>query len=157
MQWLLWDFCVWATPCGVPLMSPTQCWAKHVSEMSELGWIVTRVKQRTHNSSKEGCCSVSPADDSMWECGHFWQIFSFCKKNQKSGFLSKTQHPNFKCWLKKKNPGTPLVVQWIRICLPKQGMWVQSLLQEDFACLQAPSPSCATTEPACCSYWSLSA
>jgi len=26
--------------------------------------------------------------------------------------------------------GASLVVQWLRICLPKQGMWVPSLVQE---------------------------
>ena len=33
--------------------------------------------------------------------------------------------------LQKKNyTGTPLVVQWLRICLPMQGIWVQSLAEE---------------------------
>ena len=27
-------------------------------------------------------------------------------------------------------PGTFLVVQWLRICLPMQGTWVESLVQE---------------------------
>ena len=31
-------------------------------------------------------------------------------------------------------PRTFLVVQWIKICLPMQGTWVQSLVQEDSTC-----------------------
>ena len=31
---------------------------------------------------------------------------------------------------KKNQKGTSLVVQWLRICLPMQGTWVQSLLGE---------------------------
>ena len=34
-------------------------------------------------------------------------------------------------WFKTAFPGTSLVVQWIRICLPVQGTWVWSLVQED--------------------------
>jgi len=32
------------------------------------------------------------------------------------------------------------MVQWLRICLPMQGTWVQSLLQEDSTCLRATKP-----------------
>ena len=32
--------------------------------------------------------------------------------------------------LKSPGLGTSLVVQWLRICLPKQGTWVQSLVRE---------------------------
>ena len=33
-----------------------------------------------------------------------------------------------------------LVVQWIRMCLPMQGTWVQSLAQEDSPCWRATKP-----------------
>ena len=33
-----------------------------------------------------------------------------------------------------------LVVQWLRICLPMQGVWVQSLVQEDSSCRKATKP-----------------
>ena len=33
--------------------------------------------------------------------------------------------------------GTSLVVQRLRICLPLQGTWVQSLVQEDSTCCGA--------------------
>ena len=36
--------------------------------------------------------------------------------------------------------GTSLVVQWLRICLPKQGTWLQSLVQEDPTCRRATGP-----------------
>ena len=35
---------------------------------------------------------------------------------------------------------TFLVVQWLRICLPMQGIWVQSLVQEDPTCHGATKP-----------------
>ena len=36
--------------------------------------------------------------------------------------------------------GTSLVVQWLRQCLPGQGTWVRSLVQEDPTCLRAAKP-----------------
>ena len=35
---------------------------------------------------------------------------------------------------KNKLPRTSMVGQWIRICLPMQGAWVQSLVQENSTC-----------------------
>ena len=58
--------------------------------------------------------------------------------------------------LKKQTRGTSLVVQWLRIHLPTQRTWVQSLIQE----LRFPhaagqlNPHALNTEPACCNYWS---
>ena len=41
----------------------------------------------------------------------------------------------------KRQPSEiPLVVQWLRICLPMQGSWVQSLAQKDPTCLRAAEP-----------------
>ena len=37
---------------------------------------------------------------------------------------------------------TTLVVQQLRICLPIQGAWVQSLVSEDSTCLGATKPAC---------------
>ena len=42
--------------------------------------------------------------------------------------------------------GTSLVAQWLRICLPMQGTWVQALVQEDPTCRGA-------TKPVCHNYW----
>ena len=38
--------------------------------------------------------------------------------------------------------GAPLVVQWLSICLPTQGTWVRSLVQEDPTCHGAMKPLC---------------
>ena len=46
----------------------------------------------------------------------------------------------------KSAPGTCLVVQWLRICLPMQETHVQSLAQEDPTCHEA-------AQPVCCNYW----
>ena len=37
---------------------------------------------------------------------------------------------------------TSLVVQWVRICLPTQGTWVQSLVQKHPTCHRATKPVC---------------
>ena len=47
--------------------------------------------------------------------------------------------PNIASW-------TSLVVQWRVICLPVQGAWVQSLVQEDSIC-------CEASKPVCHNYW----
>ena len=40
-----------------------------------------------------------------------------------------------------KSPSrTSLMAQCLRTCLPMQGMWVQSLVQEDPTCLGATKP-----------------
>ena len=41
---------------------------------------------------------------------------------------------------KHKYPGTSLVAQWLRICLPMQGAWVQSLVREDPTCRGVTKP-----------------
>ena len=38
---------------------------------------------------------------------------------------------------KKAATGTSLVVQWVRICLPKQETWVRALVWEDHHMLQS--------------------
>ena len=55
-------------------------------------------------------------------------------------------------------PGTSLVAQWLRICLPRQGTRVRSLVREDPTCRGATKPvhhnywACAL-EPASHNYW----
>ena len=44
--------------------------------------------------------------------------------------------------IKNLPTGTSLVVQWLRICLPMQGTWVRSLVQEDPTCRRAAKPMC---------------
>ena len=48
--------------------------------------------------------------------------------------------------LKQRVWETSLVAQWIRVCLPTQGTWVQSLAREDPTCL-------GVTNPMCHNYW----
>ena len=53
---------------------------------------------------------------------------------------------------------TSLVVQWIRIHLPRQGTWVLSLVLEDSTCLRATKSTCHnyrthTLEPVIHNYW----
>ena len=54
---------------------------------------------------------------------------------------------------------TSLVMQWLRICLPIQGAWVQSLVLEEPTCCGATKPMChnywaCALEPASHNYWS---
>ena len=43
---------------------------------------------------------------------------------------------------KNKNVWASLVVQWLRICLAMQGIWVRSLVGEDPTCVGANKPRC---------------
>ena len=43
-------------------------------------------------------------------------------------------------WIKKDIPGTSLVAQWLRICLPMQGTGVRALVREDPTCHRATKP-----------------
>ena len=42
--------------------------------------------------------------------------------------------------IKRRHVQVPLVIQWLRIHLPMQETWVQSLLQEDRTCRRATKP-----------------
>ena len=48
--------------------------------------------------------------------------------------------------VQKVHLGTSLMIQWLRICLPRQGVQVWSLVREDFTCHGA-------TKPMCHNYW----
>ena len=81
-----------------------------------------------------------------------WTNFS-----QKKIHKWPNHQPLRKCKLKPQW-GTSLVVQWLRICLPMQGTWVRSLVQEDPTCCGATKPihhnfwACAL-EPTSHNYW----
>ena len=47
---------------------------------------------------------------------------------------------------KKRGEDFP-VLPWIRICLPMQGTWVLSLVQEESTCLRATKQMPTTIEP----------
>ena len=56
-------------------------------------------------------------------------------------------HTLWSVFVKETGPRTSLVVQWLRICLPVQRMWVPSLVQEDPRCrARAQSPCPETRE-----------
>ena len=42
--------------------------------------------------------------------------------------------------IRKRETGTSLVVQWLRIRLPMQGTWVRALVWEDPTCHRATKP-----------------
>ena len=85
-----------------------------------------------------------------------------CRKS-----TSKREVHNGKCLHIKKQGrsqiknltlGTSLVAQWLRICLPMQGIWVRSLVQEDPTCRGATKPMChnywaCALEPSSHNYW----
>ena len=77
-----------------------------------------------------------------------YKIFLFCSvlcntKNASHDFAAFQKH-----WIR-----TSLLAQRIRICLPVQGTWVQSLVQEDSTCRRATQPTrrnyCAHAPRAC--------
>ena len=60
--------------------------------------------------------------------------------------------------IKLQSKGASLVAQWLRICLPMQGTWVQALVREDPTCRGATKPVChnywaCALEPASHNYW----
>ena len=59
-----------------------------------------------------------------------------------------SQPTNKRSFKKQKSLRTSLVVQWLRIHLPMEGMQVWSLVQEDSTCHRA-------TKSMCCNYWNL--
>ena len=60
------------------------------------------------------------------------------------GHKSRTQLSDWTTNVKKAMILTSLEVQWLRVCLPVQGTWIQSLVQEDPTCHRATKPT--TTE-----------
>ena len=59
-------------------------------------------------------------------------------------YFSVPHYEIFSChlyeMLKAEKLGISLVVQWLRICLPMQGTWVQSLVLEGPTCRGATKP-----------------
>ena len=53
--------------------------------------------------------------------------------------INKTDKPLAR-FIKKKREGASLVAQWLRLCLPMQGTWVQALVWEDPTCRGATRP-----------------
>ena len=92
------------------------------------------------NQSKPVCLTTSFMDS------HAPNQYSHCPKSprpgtRKLGITCMTQSP-----VEIIQTGTFLMVQWLRIHLPMQETWVQSLVGEDHTCHRA-------TKPVCYSYW----
>ena len=104
------------------------------------------------------------ADSTPWNRKYTWQTWNFL--NQQSRKLWTTEEASKGQASQDRIisvsirmiPGTSLVAQWLRICLPMQGTWVRALVQEDPTCRGATKPvrhnywACAL-KPACHNYW----
>ena len=98
-----------------------------------MSWLVPLGGQ---SSGASASAPVLPMDSQGWFPLGLTGLISWLSKGFSTFFSNTTvQYPP------QKNPlGTFLVVQWLRICLPIQGTWVQSLLWEDSRCLRATKP-----------------
>ena len=74
-------------------------------------------------------------EDSGWRQGHdlTWSCSKYGPLTSSWSSWELIRNVNF--W-------TSVVVQWLRICLPMQGTWVRSLVQEDSKCRQATKTVC---------------
>ena len=72
--------------------------------------------------------SVGLKEGKSFKSIYQWGLISKNVKNLVNIIATETTKRQEKI---NKKEGTSLVVQWIRISLPVQGTWVQSLLQED--------------------------
>ena len=81
-----------------------------------------------------------------------WTPRDFRGGNVPRGWQSQDGNP-VRLDLRADAWGFPGRVQWLRICLPMQGIWVQSLLREDPTCRGEAGPMChnyrACTPRAC--------
>ena len=66
--------------------------------------------------------------------------------NTKNDQQQSNQYSSFHVQFKRKKGGLPWWSKWLRICLPKQGTWVQFLVQED-------PTNCRATTPVHRDYW----
>ena len=67
-------------------------------------------------------------------------------------WICRGKFSQFKIKVNKKCRAS-LVVQWLRICLPMQGTWVQFLVWEDPTCCGAMKPMCQSHWPLLSSLW----
>ena len=57
-----------------------------------------------------------------------------------NGLNAPTKRHRLAEWIQKQDPGSSLVEQWLRICLPLQGTQVRFLVQEDPTSHRATKP-----------------
>ena len=152
---------------GLPLPSPGDLPNPGIKPESPTltgGFFTTEPPGKSHfpiytakNSMGNSCVYHYDRNLSSWRVSS-WMVLSFIKVSVNSKDLEKwfsMEHISESLWW------TPLVVQCIRIYLPMQETWVQSLVQEDSIChrqLQAMhqnylADAVVPTQPVCCTYW----
>ena len=106
------------TPQNRARASITQLWGRW-------NWHHTSSERRT--TAAFLACSLSSLPIS--DVGHAsWGFSGYEKKLSKNAF--------------KRDGGTSLVAQWLKIHLPTQGTWVWSLVWGDLTCRRATKPTC---------------
>jgi len=109
---------------------------------------------------------------SRWDMVAWVRDGAVVRRNKSQDYILKVELTGFavglgvecktKKWVNNRSK-ISLLVQWIGICLPMQGIPVWPLVWEDSTCHGATKPMCldthppwaTTTEPTCCNYWSL--
>lgn len=127
----------------------------------EVGALIPKHRSLNSRSSAMtlACCSLcsetTGTEDKIESCPHTWwssecEFFlnrPHIKKQEKtSRQLLVTIFLNISFSLKVQSPGTSLVVEWPRCCIPMLGAGVQPLVRE-------PDPTCCTK--VCISHWRL--
>ena len=74
------------------------------------------------------------------------------EEGKMENWICRGKFLQFKIKVNKKCRAS-LVVQWLRICLPMQGTWVQFLVWEDPTCCGAMKPMCQSHWPLLLSLW----
>ena len=127
-EWLRFT-CRVPSPAGLlatPRLQPARLFCPWVSEVRALEWVPPPPPGDLPDPGVEPVSLVSPAlwVDPLPVCYH----------------IDEAKKRSLSLWSVKKREAlkppmkTSLVVQWLRICLPIQGTWVQSLVQEDSTC-----------------------
>ena len=111
-------------------------------------------RNNTEKTSREFGCPEGPCCGSWFAeaaaIGHTstWQSKTqFIRKHLKPSALCQAQQATITNGHKSNGLGTSLVVQWLRIRLAMQGMWVQPMGTKIPHAAEPLSPCAATTKP----------
>ena len=124
---------------GIEQLSSNEPWGSLPIFSQDYSVIHWQTETRTQISSVLAPTTQIPLDDRptvplVWLFGHLYlsgnTLTRSCQKDKRT---------------RKRALGASLVAQWWRICLLMQETWVQSLIQEDPACLRQLSP-CSTAQ-----------
>ena len=85
------------------------------------GWYF---KENHKASGHPGKCMVLGIREGPWHCWASWLLRTLVSSS------------------KRRELGTSLVAQWLRIRLPVQGTWFRALVREDPTCRRAAKPMC---------------